>query len=83
LLVSKVSKKGLTNIPAKVRKELGIEEGDVLIWEIDKQHNIAIVKVIKNSIKYLKGKYNDPNLTYEAVEELADKLLMRELHASN
>ncbi|RLG84619.1 MAG: hypothetical protein DRO18_06950, partial [Thermoprotei archaeon] len=44
MLTSKVSKKGLTNIPAKVRKELGIEEGDVLIWEIDKQHNIAIVK---------------------------------------
>jgi len=81
--VSRVSKKGLTSIPAKVRRMLGIEEGDVLVWEVDRERSVAIVRVIKNPVKYLKGKYNDSNLTYERVEELADRLVMRELHASN
>ena len=83
MAVSRVSKKGLTSIPAKVRRMLGIEEGDVLVWEVDRERSVAIVRVIKNPVKYLKGKYNDSNLTYERVEELADRLVMRELHASN
>ena len=29
--VSKVSRKGLTNVPSKVRREAGIEEGDLMI----------------------------------------------------
>ncbi len=83
MATSRVSRKGLTNIPAKVRKALGIEEGDVLIWEVDEERGIAIVKVVKNPVKYLKGKYDDPNLTYEKVEELADKLVVGMLHANN
>ena len=81
--VSRVSKKGLTSIPAKVRRMLGIEEGDVLVWEVDRERSVAIVRVIKNPVKYLKGRYNDPNLAYERVEELADRLVVRELHAGN
>ncbi len=83
MAISKVSKKELISIPAEVRKALDIEEGDMLVWKIDKKHGMAIVKVIKNPIKYLKGKYNDPNLTYEKVEGVADKLLIGELHADN
>ncbi len=83
MAVSRVSRKGLTSIPAKVRKALGIEEGDMLVWEVNEKHNVAIVRVIKNPIKHLKGKYSDPNLTYDRVEELADKLVMGELHANN
>ncbi len=81
--VSRVSKKGLTTVPVRIRKVLGVEEGDVLIWEVDEKRNAAIVKVIKNPIKFLKGRYDDPSLTYERVEELADRLIVREIRASN
>ena len=54
-----------------------------LVWEVDRERSVAIVRVIKNPVKYLKGKYNDPNLAYEEVEELADRLVVRELHAGN
>ena len=81
--VSRVSKKGLTNIPAKIRKALDIEEGDLFEWRIDKKQNMIVIKVIKNPAKYLKGKYDDINLVYDKVEELADRLVMRELHATN
>ena len=83
MLTSKVTKKGLTTIPIKVRRALKIEEGDILIWEINKENNIAIIKVLKDPLKRLKGKYNDPNLTYDKIEELADRLIAREAHASN
>ena len=82
-MISRVSRKGLTNIPAKVRKVLNIEEGDMLVWEVNEDQGIITVKVIKNPIKYLRGKYNDPELTYDKVEEISEALLMRELHASD
>jgi len=82
-VISKVSKKGLTNIPTKVRKALNIEEGDLLIWEVNREQSIAIIRVVKNPLKYLRGKYNDPELTYDKVEEISEFLLMRELHASD
>jgi AbrB family looped-hinge helix DNA binding protein len=37
---SRVSRKGLTTIPAWVRRELGIEEGDFLIWEVDRERRL-------------------------------------------
>ncbi len=83
MAVSRVSKKGLTSIPAKVRKALGIEEGDELVWEVVEERGVAIVKVVKNPLKQLEGKYSDPNLTYEKVEELADRLVVGELRADN
>ncbi len=83
MAVSRVSKKGLTSIPARVRKALGIEEGDELVWEVVEERGVAIVKVVKNPLKQLEGKYSDPNLTYEKVEELADRLVVGELRADN
>ena len=79
LELSKVSKKGLTSIPARVRKAAKIEEGDFLSWEVDEKTKTIIVKVIKNPYKFLRGKYCDPNLTYENVEGEAEKLLFGEL----
>lgn len=73
---SRVSRKGLTTIPAWIRRELGIEEGDFLIWEVDRERGSISVRVVKNPLKHLKGKYNDPQLSYEAVEEVADPLLV-------
>jgi AbrB family looped-hinge helix DNA binding protein len=78
---AKVSRKGLTTIPAWVRRELGIEEGDFLIWEIDRERGSISVRVVKNPLKHLKGKYNDPQLSYDMVEEVADSLLEGEVRA--
>jgi len=81
--VSRVSKKGLTTVPARVRRVLGVEEGDVLIWKVDEKRNVAIVKAVKNPIRFLKGRYDDPSLTYERIEEIADRLIARESRASD
>ena len=83
---SRVSRKGLTTVPARVRKALGIEEGDTLLWEVDEEHGWAVVRVAKNPLKLLRGKYDDPNLAYERVEEEANRIitgLAGEGHASN
>jgi len=83
MAVSKVSRKGLTTIPANVRKELGIEEGDILIWDVDVEKKIAIVRAVKDPSKYLKGKYSDLNIVYDKIEGEADKLIADEIHAHN
>ncbi len=83
MITSRVSRKGLTSIPASVKRALGIEEGDILVWEVDENRHIATIKVVKNPAKYLKGKYRDPKLTYEKIEEEADKVIMGEIHASD
>jgi len=75
--LSRVSKKFLTSIPAGVRKVLGLEVGDILVWNVEGDK--VIVRVMKNPVKALRGKYDDPSLTYEFVEEEADKLLMKEV----
>ncbi len=74
-----MSKKGLTTVPSSVRKKLGIEDGDILIWEVDKERGIAIVKIVKDPLKSLKGKYGLEELRYDLVEEEADKLIEGEL----
>mgnify|MGYP000182653426 CR=1 FL=1 len=83
MAVSKVSKKGLTSIPAKVRRALNIEEGDLLVWEVSEERGVAVVRVIKSPVEYLRGKYDDPELTYDRVEEVSEELLARELHAGD
>ncbi|MCD6443896.1 AbrB/MazE/SpoVT family DNA-binding domain-containing protein [Candidatus Bathyarchaeota archaeon] len=83
MAVSKVSKKGLTNVPVRVRRALGVEEGDMLLWEVDENLKVVRVKVLKNPIRALVGKYRDVGLTYENVEEKADRLLAGELNASD
>ena len=74
---SRVSRKFLVSIPAKVRKALGLEVGDILVWDVEGDK--VIVRVMKKSIKALKGKYYDPSLTYDSVEGKADELLMKEV----
>jgi len=74
---SKVSKKFLTSIPAKVRKTLGLEVGDILVWDV--KGDKVVVRVMNKSVKALKGKYNDPSLTYDSVEGKANELLMKEV----
>jgi AbrB family looped-hinge helix DNA binding protein len=74
---SRVSRKFLTSIPAKVRKTLGLEVGDILMWDVEGDK--IVVRIMKNPVKALRGKYDDPSLTYDSVEEKADELLMKEV----
>ena len=80
---SRVSRKWLASIPAEVRKALGIEDGDTLIWVVGKERGQAIVRVAKNPLRRLEGKYNDPRIVYDSVEEQADEVAAREAHAGN
>lgn len=80
---SKVSKKYLTSIPAEVRRRLGIEESDILIWEFDASDEYVIVRVAKNPLKVLRGKYSRRDIVYDRVEETADTLIQGEVHADN
>jgi AbrB family looped-hinge helix DNA binding protein len=74
---SRISRKFLVSIPANVRKALGLEVGDILMWDVEEDK--VIVRVMKKSVKALRGKYDDPSLTYDSVEEKADELLMKEV----
>ncbi|MEM2849913.1 MAG: hypothetical protein QXI36_06545 [Candidatus Bathyarchaeia archaeon] len=79
--LSRVSRKWLTTIPVDVRRSLSVEEGDAISWEVDASKKIATVIVVKEPLKFLKGKYSDPNLRYEDIEKTADKILMEMSHA--
>ena len=81
--ISRVSSKGLITIPAEIRRKLQIKDGDLIIWRIDEKNKTIILRVAKDPLKYLKGKYSDPNITYENVEEEADRLVLGELNASD
>mgnify|MGYP000436248084 CR=1 FL=1 len=80
IATSRVSKKGLTSIPAAVRRSLRIEEGDILIWEV-REGGEVVVRVEKDPYRVLRGKYRDEGLTYDKVEEIADLLLEGEVSA--
>ncbi|MBS7612119.1 AbrB/MazE/SpoVT family DNA-binding domain-containing protein [Candidatus Bathyarchaeota archaeon] len=73
----------MTTIPVDVRRSLSIEEGDAILWEVDASRGIAVVRVVKNPIKFLNGRYSDPNLRYEVVEETADMMVMEMTHADD
>lgn len=53
---------------------MGIEEGDELVWEIEDPETMR-VRVRKDPCKQLAGKYSDPSLTYDEIEEKADELI--------
>jgi len=72
--VSRVSGKGLTTVPSAVRRAAGIEEGDILLWEVREGGEI-VVRVERDPYERLRGKYGDPELTYERLEGEADRLL--------
>lgn len=44
---TKVSKKWLTTVPADVRRVLNVEEGDTLLWEVNREEGMVIVRVLK------------------------------------
>ncbi|MGP3668039.1 MAG: AbrB/MazE/SpoVT family DNA-binding domain-containing protein [Candidatus Bathyarchaeota archaeon] len=81
--LSRVSKKWLTTIPSDVRRSLGLDEGDFIMWEVDASKAVATVKVVKDPLKFLKGRYSDPKLRYDVVEETADKMVRGMIHADS
>lgn len=81
--VSRVSKKGLVTIPAEIRRRLNIQDGDLVAWDIDEKDKIIILRIIKDPLKYLKGKYQDNKIVYEEVEETADNLIQGVLNADH
>jgi len=77
--ISKISDKGLTTIPIHIRKKLNLKTGDKIHW-IEYGADRAIVTVIRDPFKFLKGRYSKLNLKYEELEHEADKLLEKEVH---
>ena len=73
MAVSRVYRGGRTRIPAQIRRAMGIEEGDELVWEI--QDETLRVRVRRSPFKRLAERYSDPRLTYDEVEEKADELI--------
>ena len=74
---SKVSQKGLTTIPSKIREKFNIKPGMHLIWE-EIEGGIH-VRIIKDIPKFLKGKFTDLNLKYNELEDVSDELLSKEV----
>ncbi len=73
--VTKVTKKGQTSIPQDFREELGIEEGDEVVWYKEGHWlRMEAKKSIKNPLEVLsklriKGKKTALQLTQEAEQE--------------
>jgi len=77
--ISKLSDKGLTTIPKQIRKKLNLKKGDRLQW-IEYGEDTAMIIVIRDPFKFLKGRYSKLNLKYDELEHKADELIMREVH---
>ncbi len=45
---SRVYGNGATVVPSEVRHALGIEVGDVLVWTVDEESGVAIIRVEKD-----------------------------------
>jgi len=78
---SKISKKGLTTVPKEIRESLGLNVGDRLVWSITSQQGTKIIEIVpvKDPYTFLKGIRNDENLTYDKIEEVADRLILEEI----
>ncbi len=80
---SKISRKGLTTVPKEIREALGISVGDRISWRLHRAGSNFIVEIeaLKNPEKFLKGRRSSEKLTYQRLEEEADRLLAREASA--
>lgn len=80
---STVSRKGLTTVPSKIRKVLGIKTGDRLDWRVVRKDARTLIEVEakRNPYEILKGRRKDPNASFDRVENLADALIAKEAKA--
>jgi len=74
MCISKISDKGQTTIPKRIREKLNLKKGDKLNW-IEYGTDRAIITVIRDPFEFLKGRYSNLNLKYEELEHDADNLL--------
>jgi len=51
--VSRIYGNGATVIPKEVREALNIEVGDLIVWYIDREKNVAVVSVEKDVLSEL------------------------------
>lgn len=77
MIRSRVSQKWLTTIPKEVREFLGLRVGDTLVWRLIRRGGRKVVLVEKEEDPYelLRGIRCDPELTFEKVRGLADKII--------
>ncbi len=51
---SRVYGNGATVVPSEVRHALGIEVGDILVWEVDEEAGVAMVRVERDIARDVK-----------------------------
>ncbi len=66
-MVSTVSIRGQTAIPAIIRKKYNIKPKSKLEW-IDDGHTITVLPIEQNPIKALRGRFKDSNLLQALLE---------------
>lgn len=76
-LTSTVSDKGLTTIPKEIREKMNIKKGDKIYWILNDNDKTELV-VVRDPLKFLKGRYSQEGLTYENLEHKADDIIMDE-----
>ena len=81
--LSTVAKKGLTTVPSRIRKTLGIKTGDKLEWKVVEKGGKTLIEVepLENPYVFLKGRRRDSRGTFDKVEDLADALISKEAGA--
>lgn len=71
--ISSVSKKGQTVIPRQLRKALGVQEGDHLVWEL-RGNNIHVKKL---TLKKVKKEGEEFSLTEAEWKKLSELIRMQ------
>lgn len=63
-----ITKRGQTVVPARIRKQFKIQEGDRLVWLVDGK-TIRVIPVPADPIAALKGSAKGENLVSRLLEE--------------
>lgn len=53
-ITARISKSGQVTIPAEIRKNLGVEPGDIVLWRMDDEGKVNVERV-KYSFEELRG----------------------------
>jgi AbrB family looped-hinge helix DNA binding protein len=67
-MLTKVSSRGQTAIPAEIRKKYGIKENSKLQW-IDEGEIITVVPISEDPIKSFRGMSKNKNLVKDLLED--------------
>ena len=67
-MLTKVSSRGQTAIPAEIRKRYGIKENSKLQW-IDEGEIITVVPISEDPIKSFRGMSKNKNLVKDLLED--------------